>query len=65
MSGLHALPARAPRSSIVLERIMASDMRPLTKPTILMYRQSHLAASKEATRFSKARVSLHAIPSTE
>ena len=49
----------------MFERTTAKHIRCRTKPTISLYRRSIFLLRSPATRFSKARASLHAIPSTE
>jgi len=49
----------------VFEQTTAKDILARTKPTISLYCRPNFVASSDATRFSKAFASLHAIPSTE
>ena len=63
-AGMKRLLERAPRITIMFAQTTARDIRPQTYPTILLYGRSHFIASKDAMRFSKARASVPAIPST-
>ena len=56
---------RAPLRQTVLERRIIMAIRPRTYPTSLLYVRFHLSERRLVMRFSNARASLHAIPSTE
>ena len=60
-----APPVLDPLSIIVFARTTAMLILPFTYLTILLYGRSCLDARRDATRFSKAFASLHAIPSME
>jgi hypothetical protein len=65
ISGRQALLTLSPRRRRVFERTTARHIRCRTKPTISLYRRSIFLQRSPAMRFSKARASLQAIPSTE